>query len=187
MLVSIGPPDAPEDNPNQERSISIQIDSWDTWSLDHTLALIILPSLKEYRKVLHGYPSNFSNLVSGSDHELQMCFDFYKESVDDYPDVSFEAWKMTVDKMIWSFEQIVNDQTLEEFYTITESKVRKGKTIDDMFKPVDPQDPKQGYILDDDNYYEIKQEIDWQGRERHEELIQEGIDLFAKYYKNLWD
>ena len=38
------------------RIVYIKIDRWDIWSLDHTLADIILPSLKLLQKVKHGSP-----------------------------------------------------------------------------------------------------------------------------------
>lgn len=32
---------------DKERKISIRIDPWDVWNMDHTLALIIVPMLKK--------------------------------------------------------------------------------------------------------------------------------------------
>jgi hypothetical protein len=39
-----------------EQKKSIRIDPWDTWSMDHTLADIIYPMLKQLRKTAHGAP-----------------------------------------------------------------------------------------------------------------------------------
>ena len=39
-----------------ERKIDIQIDRYDTWNMDHTLALIVLPMLKQLKKEKHGSP-----------------------------------------------------------------------------------------------------------------------------------
>ena len=40
-----------------DRDIQVQIDPWDTWSMDHTLAHIILPMLKQLRNTKHGSPN----------------------------------------------------------------------------------------------------------------------------------
>ena len=34
----------------------VKIDRWDTWSMDHTLAEIVLPMLKQLKKDKHGAP-----------------------------------------------------------------------------------------------------------------------------------
>jgi hypothetical protein len=34
----------------------VKIDPWDTWSMDHTLAPIILPMLKQLKATKHGAP-----------------------------------------------------------------------------------------------------------------------------------
>ena len=38
----------------RSRNIKIKIDYWDTWSMDHTLALIALPMLKQLKEKKHG-------------------------------------------------------------------------------------------------------------------------------------
>ena len=42
-------------NPRTEK---IHIDPWDTWSMDYTLALIILPMLNQLKESKHGAPSS---------------------------------------------------------------------------------------------------------------------------------
>ena len=39
-----------------ERKVKVRIDEYDTWSMDHTLALIILPMLKQLKATKHGSP-----------------------------------------------------------------------------------------------------------------------------------
>ena len=41
---------------HRKRKISVRIDRQDTWSMDHTLAYIILPMLKQLRATKHGSP-----------------------------------------------------------------------------------------------------------------------------------
>ena len=39
-----------------ERTINVRIDDFDTWSMDHTLAPIILPMLIQLKETKHGSP-----------------------------------------------------------------------------------------------------------------------------------
>ena len=39
-----------------KQKTKIKINSWDTWSMDYTLAHIILPMLKQLKKTHHGAP-----------------------------------------------------------------------------------------------------------------------------------
>jgi hypothetical protein len=40
-----------------DRRVKVRIDSYDTWSMDHTLAHIILPMLKQLQASKHGAPN----------------------------------------------------------------------------------------------------------------------------------
>src|SRR5210317_1360023 len=40
----------------KDRNIKIQIDRYDTWSMDHTLALLVVPMLKQLKETKHGAP-----------------------------------------------------------------------------------------------------------------------------------
>lgn len=70
---------------NQEQKLRVQIDTWDTWNMDHTLAHIILPMLKQLKATNHGYPS----------------------------DLTEQEWDEIQDKMIWSFEQKIKDTDMD--------------------------------------------------------------------------
>ena len=39
-----------------EQNVSVRIDHWDTWSMDDTLAYIVLPMLKQLKETKHGGP-----------------------------------------------------------------------------------------------------------------------------------
>lgn len=64
------------------QKISVKIDRWDTWSMDHTLAHIILPMLKQLKATNHGHPSELTE----------------------------QEWDEIQNKMIWSFEQKIKDE-----------------------------------------------------------------------------
>jgi hypothetical protein len=66
------------------------------WDLDITLANYILPRLKRFKKVnVNSYPPDLSGI---------------------------EEWHKIIDKMIWSFERIVNDDWSYEYKRVKEQK-----------------------------------------------------------------
>ena len=76
----------------------IIIHSWDTWSMDFTLAKIVLPMLKQLKETKHGAP--FVDMSDRPDN-LQ-C---YKEPEDYETDkFHFQAWDWALDEMIYSFD-----------------------------------------------------------------------------------
>ena len=163
-----------------ERKIDVQIDKWDTYSMDHTAALIILPLLLQLRNSKNGVPSEFITRVGG-DTDNNYCFDFIK---DDEPQV-FDAlclkWEEVLDKMIWSFQQILDDNY--------DNKYHHGK-MDIGWKPVQRINPVTGVM---EEMYEMVDQnpnghwYDYVGHMLHEDRIQEGLELFGKYYRSLWD
>lgn len=108
MKIEIGP------YSDKERKVDIHIDNYDTWSMDHTLSLIIVPMLIQLRDTNHGYPNGISE----------------------------EEWIDLQNKMIWSFEQIRDEKQWD--------------------KPISEWDA-------------------------HHKKVQEGLDLFGKWYLHLWD
>ena len=68
MKVRIGPY-------RKNRAKRIKIEAFDTWSMDHTLAMIIHPMLVQLKETTHGYPSELTE----------------------------ERWNEILDEMIWAF------------------------------------------------------------------------------------
>lgn len=167
---------------NSNRRINIKIENHDTWSLDHTLAMIILPSLIQLKETKHGIPSEFGD-VGGESHSDQLCFDFYSETYDDAFNEGVKRWDEIMNKMIWSFQQIVSDE-YDELY-------HHGKAEYDFVKS-DKQypNPVTGKMEDTFNMVDKNPGAHWYdhvGHRLHEERIQEGLELFGKYYRALWD
>ena len=153
----------------QHRKIEIQIDNYDTWGMNTTLAHIIVPMLIQLRDTTHGYPSDF--IVDESDYAQQQGFE--GEGFEYPEDIGFENWKATLDKMIWAFEQEIDDDWEDQY--------RTGKI---EFDCVPLEDSDHWQLLRGDNDTSV---IDYDGMQKHRERMQEGFDLFAKYYSNLWD
>ena len=54
----------------KQRKVKIRIDNYDTWNMDSTLALIIVPMLKQLRETKHGAP-----MVDNEDVPSTMRYD----------------------------------------------------------------------------------------------------------------
>lgn len=167
---------------SKSRRVKIQIDKWDTWQLDNTLALIILPCLLQLKATKQGVPNEFVD-VGGADYDSQRCFDFYEETHDEAFDLGVKRWEETLDKMIWSFQQIILDE-YEDKYHHGDVDIDWTKTDEKFFNPLTNRD-EDLYKMVDKN--PTKHWYDRKGHVLHEERIQEGLDLFGKYYRSLWD
>lgn len=164
------------------RKIDVQIDPFDTWSFDHTLAHIIYPALLQLRETKMGIPSDFA-MAGGEDYLQQQSFDFYAETNQECFEKRCEEWNEVLDKMIWAFHQLILDDYSSQYY--------HGNPEYDWVE-TDKQypNPITGKL---ENTYQMVDKnpdehwFDSEGLQIHEERIQEGLELFGKYYRSLWD
>lgn len=151
----------------RKRKIKVKIHDYDLWSLDSTLALIILPALIKIRQGKHGAPHVDDEDVP--DH-LKSINSVKDEHGND--DNWFMRWDYILDEMIWSFRQINSDW--EDQYWSGESDFYSEQCADnpELFEM------KTGskHTLD----------CDWEGRKKHQDRIQNGLRLFGKYFQALW-
>lgn len=167
---------------NSDRKIDIQIDPYDTWNLDHTLAMIILPALIQLKEVKQGVPSEFAD-VGGEDYREQLCFDFYHETHDESFEEGVKRWNEVLDKMIWAFQQLVTED-YDALYHHGKAEYDYVKSDKQYPNPVTGKMENTYQMVDknpNDHWY------DHVGHMLHEERIQEGLELFGKYYRALWD
>jgi len=106
----------------QDQKIEVHIDKWDTWSMDHTLAHIVLPMLQQLKATKHGSPNIDNedvpiNLRAKEDDVLK-----YKELGETDPDF-FKRWDWVLDEMIYAFDCKANK---EEVYVRFDIKDRIG-------------------------------------------------------------
>ena len=154
----------------KEQKIEVRIDPWDTWSMDHTLAHIVLPMLKQLKETKHGAP--YVDLKDVP-KELQPKKQTKKQKDNGETDSThFARWDWVLDEMIFAFESKLDDSWEEQFET---------GTSDLQWKK-----------LEDGNYEMVKgpnntREYDWEGRKAYQERISNGFRLFGKYYESLWD
>jgi len=166
----------------KERRINVEIERFDTWGLDHTLALIILPALIQLKHTKHGVPSNFVN-DSAEDYHSQATFEFMKDDKDEVFQKGCDKWEETLDKMIWSFQQIVFED-YDSKYHHGDMKIGWKESPREYLNPITGKMEKVFEMVDEnpsEHWYDIV------GHQLHEERIQEGLELFGKYYRNLWD
>jgi hypothetical protein len=178
MKINIGKYPKKDNN----RKIDIKIEKFDTYSMDHTLALIILPMLLQLKTTKHGVPHEFAE-VGGEDYSSQECFDFYREDYDEMFNKKILEWDNVLDKMIWSFQQLAMED-YESQYHHGKANFSWEKTDKKFLNPVTGKMESTFQIIDknpDDHWF------DHEGLDLHNKKIQEGLDLFAKYYRNLWD
>jgi hypothetical protein len=166
-----------------EQKISVQIDYWDTYSLDHTLAKIIYPALLQLKATKHGVPGEFVNDVGGEDYSDQRSFDFYKDTHNEAFDKACDRWDEVLDKMIWSFQQIADDNYDDKYHHGTPEY--DWKESDKLYPNPVTGVMEATYQMIDKNPGEHW--YDSVGHKLHEERIQEGLELFGKYYRSLWD
>lgn len=149
-----------------KRRIEVKYHDYDTWSLDSTLSLIILPGLQQLKAIQHGYPH-----VDNDDLPTACLKDASGE----------ERWEWIMDEMIWAFNEIANDYPGEEAFHAGVHDIVWTKV--DIHGNEDPN----GTYRRMDNGPNHTFNIDFEGRKKYDERIQRGLILFGKYYRNLWD
>lgn len=162
----------------------VKIDYWDVWSLDHTLAYVILPSLKMLREKKHGSP-----MVDEEDVPVHLQSAGFKKAkkrkpknagnpnihaVDmDDDDTLHERWDWVLGEMIWAFEQKMDDDADDKFF--------------DHSAYTDNDKPGTDEWLDDLTKGVSKVKYDVDGHRAWQERKANGFRLFGKYYEALWD
>lgn len=90
----------------RKQKVDIHIDPHDTWSMDHTLALIIIPMLKQLKEHQHGAPRVDDKDVP---KHLRRSAAPKVENPWDVDDNHFKRWEWVMDEMIFAFENVVDD------------------------------------------------------------------------------
>ena len=105
-----------------DRKVSVQIDPWDTWSADHTLATIIVPVLKQLRKDAMG-----SSAVDDEDVPKGMRRKDAKptENQWDVDEHWHKRWDWVLGEMIMAFECIAEKDWVD-WDKATEERVNNG-------------------------------------------------------------
>ena len=132
-------------------------DDRELWSLDHTIARYVYPRLKAF---------NMLDKIS-----IAPCF-FADEEKDDRDDADWAVAKKN--------QKDAYDKMEQAFFYILD---------DDLFHLEDAESLQPG--LGEMSIDTIKDEEKWKlyrkEYDRREEAIEEGLELFGKYFRTLWD
>lgn len=153
----------------------VKIDKWDTWSMDHTLAYIILPMLKQLKEHQHG-----AGFVDDDDvpEELKSTSAPPKENEWDTDANHFKRWNYVLNEMIFAFEKH-NDDSWQEAFSSGEHDM---KTVACQWDENGKATMYEWIKGPNDTY-----KCDYDGIKVVQDRIQNGFRLFGKYYQNLWD
>jgi hypothetical protein len=160
----------------KKRKIKIKIHDYDTWNMNHTLAMIVLPMLKQLKATKHG-----SVEVEYEDvpEHLRPDIDRFKLHVEgklqyyEIDNTVHDRWEWVLDEMIYAFE-IECDEDWEDQFRSGEcdwkyEKTDEGKTVELV------KGPNHTYTVDREGMKAVIARRD------------NGIRLFGKYYHGLWD
>ena len=177
---------------NSERKISVKIDPWDIWSMDHSLAYIIHPMLILLQKNKHGAPWTEDEDVP---EELRSTSAPPKENDYDTDDNHFKRWEWILNEMIWAFAQKLDDDAESQFHSGKHDthwrKVNiKGEPVGDKTYEFNEKFDDED---DDSVYYEMVKGpndthvFDKEGHDAWQARKSNGFKLFGKYFEALWD
>ena len=145
-------------SPRQE---DVFLDEWDSWSADHTIALIAAPLLQQLKQNKQG-----SGMVDDADvpEELRSTSAPPVENEWDIDDNLHKRWDWVLDEMIWALTEHANGTGDNKFYDHSE---------------VDEEADIMAQVA------QIK--CDYEGLDAYNKRKQHGFVLFGKYFQNLWD
>lgn len=143
----------------KKRNVKVRIDKYDTWNMDHTLALIVLPMLKQLKATKHGSPlvddeDVPEHLRSNADRIKMGDPDIRETEIWDPDDTIHVRWNWVMDEMIYAFEKEIDDEWDLRIY----------------------QREPEGW-----------DEAKFAERKVIQDRIANGFRLFGKYYQGLWD
>lgn len=150
----------PKDH-SKQRKIQVRIDNYDTWNADNTLALIIHPLLVKFKELKQG-----SAMVADEDvpENIRSTSAKPKENECDTDEFVHARWDYVLDEMIWTMNEIANDEGESQFYD--HSEVHEDVGIQEQINAI---------------------KVDHEGLAAYHKRKQKGCELFGKYFQNLWD
>ena len=164
----------------RKRKIKVHIDYYDIWSADHTLAMIIAPTLKKLKEHQHGYPHVDNEDVP--EHLQITKEDREKLEHDGTVDSKHEArWNYVLDEMIWAFEQHADPGDNDDQFH------HNSDQLEMVFTPLDDRPASTLSFNHQKDPTKPAYWVDREGKKNHHERMNNGVRLFAKYYEALWD
>ena len=168
-------------------NVKVRIDEHDTWSADYTLSHIIYPLLDKLKDDKHSVPR-----VDNADVPEYLR----TEPINEYGDENIEGlilkWNWVLYRMMYSFAYKCYEDEAEEiqYEFVNSDKVYKDYgvviyDIDDLNKLLHGDDYSLSDVLFSEKRFAYTR-IDFSEIEKHNKYIQEGFEIFGKYYQSLW-
>lgn len=178
------------------------------WNLFHTFSVYIAAGLKDFLShKIYGIPQEFLDIeekmskVGSENEESKELYEELSHEVknmiaereqlplfdnNEEQSIGIKLWRGTIEKMLWSFEQLRDDCPDSPFSKWHDKQF--WSLLEKGIKPMEiTEEPNEdGLHAVKFNGEKTPQEI-WDAEDKYREKIQEGIDLFAKYFQHLWD
>jgi hypothetical protein len=159
-----------------EPKVSVHIDDFDTWSMDHTLSYIIEPMLKQLKMTM----DDFQLVVDVDNKDVPKELRPTKKELTAYTKNGetdskfFDRWDWVMGEMIFAFESKHNDW---------EEQFQSGEHDTHWIELTEGEHKGMSEMVKGPNY---TFKIDMKGRKAYQKRISNGFRLFGKYYENLW-
>jgi len=156
----------------------VKIDPWDTWSMDHTLADIVLPMLRQLQATKHGSPNVDDEDVP---EHLRSTAAEPKEHEWDTDSNHHARWDWALAEMIFAFEMKTQDDWEAEFHSGEHDL--KWVPVDAEGREVPKGEHRYHRMERGPNDTHVYDAV---GAQRVQARISNGFRLFGKYYEGLW-
>lgn len=172
----------------RKRKIKVRVDHYDTWGMDHTLALIILPMLKQLKATKHGSPwvedEDVPHMVKKKTKKAKMSPRIRAVDTGEEEDMHADVhvrWEWVLNEMIWAFEQITApDEGRSNYYV----PYRDDEKVESICW-YDSDGEKHYFLTEEEERRNGKFDPDLQ--KKFQARVSNGLELFGKYYQGLWD
>lgn len=162
----------------RKRKIKVHIDDFDTWNASHTLAHIILPTLKKLKESKYGSPyTEYEDVppeLRPDPTRKELCEKGEIESWD-IDNTIHERWDWIINEMIYAFECFADENWDSQFHS--------GDIDFQTEELVDEDGEKKFRLVKGPNDTHV---FDKEGYESAVKRRDNGMRLFAKYYQSLW-
>lgn len=136
----------------KERKVVIKLHPSDTWNLDETLALIIVPLLEQLKVESNSY----STIKDGD----------APDNLEDH-----EKWQWIMGEMIYGFKSCIGDWEAQFETGVFDMEFKQTKDGESILLPG----------------VNHTHQVDYEEMNKAKTRADNGIMLFAKYYRGLWD
>lgn len=107
----------------RKRKVIVKLDHYDTWNMDHTLSLIILPMLMQLRDQAHGAPDVDDDDVPDNLKKVNSTPSLDDSGLDEN---YFRRWNCVLDQMIVSFKYLADSENDPIILNSDAEKIYKG-------------------------------------------------------------